>query len=231
MPPAGRRARRRVVLGEGHLDRRVCSPALAPISCSSKPGISRAEPSSSSWSRPSPPSNGSPSTVPQVVDHDVVAALRPGARPSRASRSGRAAARAPGRSRVLDRGLASAHLETLVVCRAWRQAGRRSRSRRRAAGPRAGRSPRSSSRLADRRDPGAVDRVGVPAPERAPQRLVEHRLAAEAADHDRRRDLALAEARDRIWRPSCRAASLQRGARPPRREPRPRPGRVIRAAR
>ena len=42
--------------------------------------------------------------------------------------------------------------------------------------------------------PALVDRVRVPAPERAPQRLVEDRLAAEPADHDRRRHLALAEA-------------------------------------
>ena len=54
----------RIVLGEGDLDACARSPALAPTSCSSKPGTSRPEPSSSSWSRPSPPSNGSPSTVP-----------------------------------------------------------------------------------------------------------------------------------------------------------------------
>ncbi len=49
-------------------------------------------------------------------------------------------------------------------------------------------------RFADRRDPGRVDRVHVPGPERLAQRLVEHILAAEAPDHHRRRDLALAEA-------------------------------------
>jgi len=48
--------------------------------------------------------------------------------------------------------------------------------------------------LADRNDPRPVDRVHVPAPERAPKRLVEHRLAPEATDHDRRWDLALAKA-------------------------------------
>ena len=51
-------------------------------------------------------------------------------------------------------------------------------------------------RLADGHDPGSVDRVYVPAPERAPKRLVEHRLTAEATDHHRRGDLALAKARD-----------------------------------
>ena len=44
--------------------------------------------------------------------------------------------------------------------------------------------------------PALVDRVDVPAAERAAQRLVEHRLAPEPADHHRRRDLALAEAVD-----------------------------------
>ena len=44
-------------------------------------------------------------------------------------------------------------------------------------------------------DPGLVDRVRVPGAERASQRLVEHGLAPEPADHDRRRNLALAEAR------------------------------------
>ena len=48
--------------------------------------------------------------------------------------------------------------------------------------------------LADRGDAGPVDRVDVPAAQRAAQRLVEHRLAAELADHDGRRNLALAKA-------------------------------------
>src|SRR5205085_11302383 len=51
-------------------------------------------------------------------------------------------------------------------------------------------------RLADRCDARRVDRVHVPATKRAAQRLVEHRLAAEATDHDRWRHLALAKSRD-----------------------------------
>jgi hypothetical protein len=51
-------------------------------------------------------------------------------------------------------------------------------------------------RLADRGDPRGVDRRGVPAAERVAHGLVEHRLAADALDHDRRRRLAGAEARD-----------------------------------
>ncbi len=49
-------------------------------------------------------------------------------------------------------------------------------------------------RVADRMDAGAVDRLGVPAAERAAHRLVEDGLATDALDDDRRRDLALAEA-------------------------------------
>ena len=52
-----------IFVGERHLhDAFVAGDA--PTSCSSKPGISRCAPSSISWSRPSPPSNGSPSTRP-----------------------------------------------------------------------------------------------------------------------------------------------------------------------
>src|SRR5581483_11648137 len=50
--------------------------------------------------------------------------------------------------------------------------------------------------LANRSDPRRVDRVHVPRAERAAQRLVQHRFASQAADHDRRRHLALAKARD-----------------------------------
>jgi hypothetical protein len=40
------------------------SPAFAPSSCSSKPGTSASEPSSTVWSRALPPSKGSPSMRP-----------------------------------------------------------------------------------------------------------------------------------------------------------------------
>jgi hypothetical protein len=45
-----------VFLGEGDGD--------GDLSCSSKPGISRPDPSSITWSRAAPPSNGSPASVP-----------------------------------------------------------------------------------------------------------------------------------------------------------------------
>ena len=172
-----------------------CSPAPAPTSCSSKPGISRPEPSSSSWSRPSPPSNGSPSTRAEIVDHDVIAVL----------------------GRALDglerREAVAQALELLVDRRSSTCGSRRPTSRplyspslrlrahadldrerqRLALG---GQLADVELGLADGRDPGRVDRVDVPAAERAAQRLVEHRLAAEPADHDRRRHLALAKAGD-----------------------------------
>ena len=51
--------------------------------------------------------------------------------------------------------------------------------------------------IADRDDARVVDRGPIPAAERFAHRLVEHRLAADALDHDRRRRLAGAEARAR----------------------------------
>ena len=61
----------------------------------------------------------------------------------------------------------------------------------------------------DRSDPGAVDGVDVPLAERAAQRLVEHRLAAQPADDDRRRHLALAEAGDPHLAPELARGLLQ----------------------
>ena len=57
-----RRGSAPVVVGEGDLDGRARRRRWRRSSCSSKPGTSRPEPSSISWSRPSPPANGSPST-------------------------------------------------------------------------------------------------------------------------------------------------------------------------
>ena len=61
-------------------------------------------------------------------------------------------------------------------------------------------------RVADGRDAGVVDRLLVPAAERAADGLVEHGLAADALDDDRRRNLALAEARDPHVAPERRGA-------------------------
>ena len=86
-------------------------------------------------------------------------------------------------------------------------------------------------RLADRRDPGAVDRLDVPGAERAAHDLVEHRLASEAADHDGRRDLALAEARDPQLAAEAACGLLDAALDLVRREPRPGPARATRRAR
>ena len=61
-------------------------------------------------------------------------------------------------------------------------------------------------RLADRRDPGRVDRVDVPTTERAAQRLVEHVFAPEPPNHHRGRHLALAKP----WNPQVRAECASR---------------------
>ena len=62
--------------------------------------------------------------------------------------------------------------------------------------PFSGRSLEVELGVADRRDAGVLDRLLVPAGERAAHGLVEHGLAPDALDHDLRRDLALAEAGD-----------------------------------
>ena len=59
--------------------------------------------------------------------------------------------------------------------------------------------------IADRHDAGALDRVRVPGGQRFAHRLLEHRLAADALDHERRRHLALAEAGELELAPSARA--------------------------
>src|SRR5215213_395026 len=60
-------------------------------------------------------------------------------------------------------------------------------------------------RLSDRHDLCLAERIGVPRADRAANRLVEHVLAPDAADEDRRRDFALAEAgHTRVARESSR---------------------------
>ena len=128
-----------------------------------------------------------------VVDHDVVARLRgaldgverrqPVAQPVDLLVD----------LRIVDMGLAPADLEALVLAE-LRDRADADLDRELERLPFGGQLVRDIELgLADRRDPGAVDRVRVPAPERAPDGLVEHRLAAEPADHDRRRHLALAK--------------------------------------
>ena len=63
----------RIIVREGDVDAPAPRSPCAPISWSSKPGISRPEPSSSDMPSPLPPSNGSPSTLPSKSMHDQVA--------------------------------------------------------------------------------------------------------------------------------------------------------------
>ena len=146
------------------------------------------------WSRPSPPSNG--------VSVE-------GCRGSRSQRDRRLAAARSTVSRVAKRSriassslvdrrvrgvrLAPTDLESLVGCPASRADAPRSRSRTSAAG-RAGRSPTSSWARRPARS-RAVDRVTYQLRARCAA-LHRDGLATEAADHDRRRDLALTEAGD-----------------------------------
>ena len=133
--------------------------------------------------------------MPQVVDHDVVAVR---CRALDGLECGEAVAQRlefPVDRRVVDMRLAASDLETLVGTE--RGDGAHSdldRERQRLA--LGGQIADVELGLADGHDPGAVDCVDVPAAERAAKRFVEHRLAAEAADHHRWRDLPLAESRD-----------------------------------
>ena len=93
---------------------------------------------------------------------------------------------------ILDLRLAAADLESLVLAELGGRADP-DLDRERQRLPLLGHVAHVELGLAYRGDPGAVDRVRVPAPERAPDRLVEDRVAAEPADHHRGRNLALAE--------------------------------------
>ena len=61
----------------------------------------------------------------------------------------------------------------------------------------------------DRHDPGALDRVGIPAGERLADGLLEHRLAPHPLDHHRRGDLPAAEARELEVASELSGGSLQ----------------------
>ena len=119
---------------------------------------------------------------------------RPAGPRSRASRSGRAAPRARGRSSRRRRWARAVRPRVPCTRPAGRADGRRSRSRTPAAALPAGRSPtfRSGSPIGE--IPASSIASTYQLPSALAQRLVEHRLAAEAADHDGRRNLALAEA-------------------------------------
>ena len=121
------------------------SPALAPSSCSSKPGTSRPEPSSTIWSRPSPPWNGVAVDRADEVHHDEVAARR---RRGRRSPAAHALAQALelGVDRLVgDVGLAARRPRGPCSRRASPSGARRSRSRSVSGSPSPGRSPRSRS--------------------------------------------------------------------------------------
>ena len=97
--------------------------------------------------------------------------------------------------RIIDVGLAPSDFESLVLTQLGLRAdadldreGQRLAVSRQVADVEVG--------VAHRADARGVDRVDVPAAERAAQRLVQHRLATEPADHHWRRHLSLAEAGD-----------------------------------
>ena len=171
------------------------SPAFAPVSCSSKPGTSRPEPSSIIWSRPSPPANGLAAERAHVVHDDEVALARgalDGLEPAGAL------------AQPLDLGVdglvgggrvALGDLEALVVAeRRGRADADLDREGQRL--PRGGELAEVELRLAHRDDRRRVDGGGVPAADRVAHRLVEHGLAADALDHDGRGRLPGAEAGD-----------------------------------
>ena len=132
----------------------------------------------------------------EVVHHDVVAELG-GALDGLERGQPVAQALDLGVDRLIGGGrLAARRPRRPCRYRAWRPGARRSRSRTRAARPRSGRSPT----LMSGSPTGAIPATSIASTYQAPsdvaQRLVEHVLAAQPADHDRRRDLALAEAGD-----------------------------------
>ena len=171
------------------------SPAAAPSSCSSKPPTSRPEPSSTIWSRPSPPANGLAVERAAVV-HDDEVARRGG--PLDGVEPGRALAQAVellADRLVGDVGLAAADLEPLVLAQLGLRAdadldreGQRLALLRQVA--------HVELRLADGHDVRRVDRRRVPGADRVAHRLVEDGLAAHPLDDHRRRRLAGPEARD-----------------------------------
>ena len=175
-----------VVVGERQL--RPCAPRRPwrPTSSSSKPGIRLPEPSSTSWSRPSPPANGSPSSPSAERSRSPRSRpRRPVARPSPGAPGARAAARSRASiGLVVDRRLAPGDLEALVLAQLRRRAHadldrelsasrpRRAGRRGRAAGSPTGTMPASSiasrtsgraSRAPPRRAPPRGRRAGSPA--------------------------------------------------------------------
>ena len=119
---------------------------------------------------------------------------RPGAPRSRAWRSGRAVARAPRRSRTPRRAARDARPRAPLYSPSL-ACGRTPISIENSKGlPASGSSPRSSSGSPIGLIPDSSIASAYQAAERAPQRLVEHRLAPQPTDHDGRRHLALAEA-------------------------------------
>src|SRR5439155_21821364 len=63
--------------------------------------------------------------------------------------------------------------------------------------------------VAHRHDPRGADGVRVPAREALAHRLLEHRLATQALEHERRRDLAAAKARQLQLAPQLAGLALQ----------------------
>ncbi len=171
------------------------SPALAPASCSSKPGIRRPAPSSISWSRPSPPSKFDAVDRADVVGDDEVALARL-ALGGLESREVLAQVLELVLDAVLvDGRVATADLKPLVVAERRRRADADLDAERQRLAL-LGHVAEVELRLADGMDLGGVDGLGVPAVDRPADRLVEDVRATHPANDDGRRDLPLTEARD-----------------------------------
>ena len=196
-----------VVVGEGDLDRALLAGRGAHellLEAGDRAGPRRAR---RIWSRPSPPSNGSPSSRADEVDHDEVALGGRALDGLERARAARAAARARlSIALVVDARPRGGRPRGPCSRRARPSGARRSRSRSAAARPRrAGRRGRARARRRGRRrrrrSPRRTSR------QRLAHRLVEHRLAADALDHDAAAGtLPLRKPGMLSSRPSCRAA-------------------------
>jgi hypothetical protein len=203
-PPACLPVLGAVVVGERDLDLR-CVTGAAPTSCSSKPGISRPEPSSSELVTALAALKRDAVDRAEVVDHHVVAVLGRALNRLKRRRSDRATLEL-GVDRRSSATRLAARTSIPCTCRAWRRAHtdlERERQRRALSRQLAD----VQVGLADRHDPGDIDRLGVPVAERL------RNASSSTASRPRRRittcagTLPLRKPGTRSERPSFCAAS------------------------
>ena len=214
----------RVVGREGQLERALLAGAGARRAPRSKPAIRLPEPSSISWSRPAPPSNGSAcrlrsTSEPSVVDDDEVA-LRGGTLDRLQARETVAQLVDLALDLLVgDRGLGAADLQpryspSVGLRQHADLEGELQARPRSGAARRASRSGSPTGAM-----PVVSQRVDVPGAERVAHGLLEHGLAPDALDHERRRHLAAAKAGELQCAPRARAPCARCSARARRREP------------